>query len=89
MYAVLVGMADGDDAWRGVVMIVESIGPRPYDFQPPVYGSLIYTVTYMSDRLRVLTLFYTVIYLSPHPLRHLRVPFSIRDTCTPVRSGAS
>jgi hypothetical protein len=46
-----VGGADGDGAWRGVVMFVEFINPRPYTFQTPAYGSLIYTVIYVSDRL--------------------------------------
>ena len=50
-YAVLVGGANGDGAWRGLVTIVESIDPRPYILQPAVYGRLIYTVIYMSDRL--------------------------------------
>ena len=50
-YAVLVGGADGDGARRGLFTIVELIDPRPYVFQPPVYGRLIYTVMYMSDRL--------------------------------------
>ena len=45
------GGANGDGAWRGLVTIVELIDPRPYNFQPPVYGRLIYTVIYMSDRL--------------------------------------
>ena len=50
-YAVLVGGSNGDGAWRGLVSIVESIDPRPYNFQSAVYGRLIYTVIYMSDRL--------------------------------------
>ena len=45
------GGANGDGAWRGVVTIVELIDPRPYIFHNPVYGRLIYTVMYMSDRL--------------------------------------
>jgi len=51
MYAVLVGGSNGDGAWRGMVTIVELIDPRPYIFQSAVYGRLIYTVIYMSDRL--------------------------------------
>ena len=35
----------------GQVTIIELIDPRPYIFQTPVHGSLIYTVIYMSDRL--------------------------------------
>jgi len=50
-YAVLVGGANGDGARRGLVTIVELIDPRPYIFQVTVYGNLIYTVIYMSDRL--------------------------------------
>jgi hypothetical protein len=50
-YAVLVGWANGDGAWRGLVAIVELIDPRAYMFQSAVYGRLIYTVTYMRDRL--------------------------------------
>ena len=51
LYAVLVGGSNGDGAWRGQVTIVELIDPRPYIFQTPVHGSLIYTVIYMSDGL--------------------------------------
>jgi len=32
-------------------MIVESIDPRPHMYQNPVYGSLIYIVFDMSERL--------------------------------------
>ena len=49
--AVLWGGGNGDGAWHGLVTIVELIDPRPYNFQPAVYGRLIYTVIYMSDRL--------------------------------------
>jgi hypothetical protein len=45
------GGANGDGVWRGLVTIVELIDLRPYIFQPAVYGRLIYTVMYMSDRL--------------------------------------
>ena len=45
------GGSNGDGAWRGLVTIVELIDPRPYIFQSAVYGRLIYTVIYMSDRL--------------------------------------
>jgi len=45
------GGADGDGAWRGLVMIIELIDPRPYIFQTPVYGSFMYTVKYVSDCL--------------------------------------
>jgi len=38
-------------AWRGLVTLFELIDPRPYKNQPPMYGRLIYTVTYKSDRL--------------------------------------
>jgi len=48
--AVLVGGSNGDGAWHGLVTIAEVIDPRPCIFQPPVYGRLIYSVTYMSDR---------------------------------------
>jgi len=48
---VLVGRSNADGAWRGLVTIVELIDPRPYFFQSTVYGRLIYTVIYMSDRL--------------------------------------
>jgi hypothetical protein len=34
-----------------MVTIVELIDPRPYIFQPAVYGRLIYTVICMSDLL--------------------------------------
>jgi len=51
VYAVLVGGSNGDGAWRGLVTIVEFIDPRPYIFLSAVYGRLIYTVIYMSDRL--------------------------------------
>jgi len=53
VYAVLVGGSNGDGAWRGMVTIFELIDPRPYKNQSSVYGRLrlIYTVTYMSDRL--------------------------------------
>ena len=37
------GGSNGDGAWRGLVMIVELIDPRPYMFQSAVYGRLIYT----------------------------------------------
>ena len=50
-YAVLVGGSNGDGAWRGLVAIVELIDPHPYIFQSAVYGRLIYTVIYVSDRL--------------------------------------
>jgi hypothetical protein len=51
IYAVLVGGANGVGAWRGLVTIIELIDPRSYMFQSAVYGRLIYTVIYMSDRL--------------------------------------
>jgi hypothetical protein len=50
-YAVLTGGSNGDDAWRGLVKNVQLIDPRPYIFQSPVLGRLIYTVIFMSDRL--------------------------------------
>jgi len=50
-YAVMVGGANGDGAWRGLITIVELIDPRPYNFQPAVYGRLIYSVIYVMDRL--------------------------------------
>jgi len=50
-YAVMVGGSNGDGAWRGLVTIVELLHPRPYIFQTPVHGSLIYTVIYVSNRL--------------------------------------
>jgi len=46
-----VGGSNGDGAWRGLVTIVQLDDPRPYIFQSAVYGRLIYTVIYMSDRL--------------------------------------
>jgi len=68
-YAVLVGGSNGDGAWRGLVTIVELIDPRPYIFQTPVYGSLTYTVIYMSDRL-----------LTPaNPNPHLTPPPDLRS----------
>ena len=51
IYAVLGGGSNGDGAWRGLVTIVQLIDPRPYMFQPAMYGRLTYTVIYMSDRL--------------------------------------
>ena len=45
------GGANGDGAKRGLVTIVELTDPRPYMIQSAVYGRLIYTVIYMSDRL--------------------------------------
>jgi hypothetical protein len=51
IYAVLVGGANGDGAWRGLVTVFELIHPRPYTNQSPFYGRLIYTVIYMSDCL--------------------------------------
>ena len=50
-YAILVGGSNWDGAWRGLVTIVQLIGPRPYMFQSAVYVRLIYTVIGMSDRL--------------------------------------
>jgi hypothetical protein len=50
-YAYRVGGSNGDGAWRGLVTIVDLIDPRPYIFQPAVYGRLIYTVIYISHRL--------------------------------------
>ena len=50
-YAVLVGGSNGDGARRGLVTIVKSIDPRPYNFQVTVCNYLIYTVTCMNDRL--------------------------------------
>jgi len=50
-YAILVWGANGNGAWRGLVTIAELIDLRPYIFQPAMYGRLIYTVIYMSDRL--------------------------------------
>jgi len=50
-YAVRVGGANVDGAWRGMGTIIQLIDPRPCIFQPAVYGRLIYTVMYMSDRL--------------------------------------
>ena len=51
LYAVVVGGANGDGAWRGLVTIVELITPRPYIFQPAGSPRLIDTVIFMSDRL--------------------------------------
>ena len=45
------GGSNGDGTWRGLVTIVELLDLRPYNFQVTVYGNLIYTVIYMSDRL--------------------------------------
>ena len=50
-YADRLGGSNGGGAGRGMVTIVELTDPRPYIFQPPVYGRLIYTVIYMSERL--------------------------------------
>jgi len=60
-----VGGANGDGAGRGLVTIVELIDPRPYIFQPAVYGRLIYTAMYMSDRL--LSQAIPSLHLSPPP----------------------
>ena len=43
------GMARGAVCSRS--LLFELLKPRPYNFHPPVYGRLIYTVIYMSDRL--------------------------------------
>jgi hypothetical protein len=51
VYAVLVWGANGDGAERSMVTIVELVNLRPYLFETSVYGSLIYTVIYISDRL--------------------------------------
>jgi hypothetical protein len=54
IYAVMVGGANVDGVWRGLVTIVELIYPRPYIFQPAVqsvYGRLMCSVIYVSDRL--------------------------------------
>ena len=53
-----------------MVAIVELIDPRPYMFQPAVYGRLIYTVIYMSDRL--------LTQANPNP--HLPPPPELRST---------
>ena len=50
-YAVLLRGSNGDGTWRGLVKIFDLIDPRPYNVQPPVYRTLIYTVNYVSDRL--------------------------------------
>jgi len=50
-YAYRVGGSNEDGAWRGLVTIVELIDLRPYILQPAVYGRLICTVIYLSDRL--------------------------------------
>ena len=50
-YTVLVGGSNGDGARRGQVTIIELTDPRPYIFQTPVHGRLIYTVIYVSNRL--------------------------------------
>ena len=50
-YAVLKGVANCDGAWRRLVKIFELGDPRPYNFQPSLYGKLIYTVIYLTDRL--------------------------------------
>jgi hypothetical protein len=63
-----VGVSNGDGAWRGLVTIVESIDPRPYIFQPAVYGRLIYTVFYTSDRLLT----------QENPYPHLNPPPDLR-----------
>ena len=47
----MVGGSNGDGAWRGMVTIFESIDRRPYKNLSPVYRRLIYTVSYVSDRL--------------------------------------
>jgi len=50
-YGVLVRGANRDGSQRGLVTIIHLIDPRPYTFQPAVYGRLIYTVIDMSDHL--------------------------------------
>ena len=50
-YADRLGGSNGDGAWRVLVTIVELIDPRPYIYQVTVYGNLICSVIYMSDRL--------------------------------------
>ena len=49
-----------------MVTNVELTDPRPYIFQSAVYGRLIYTVLYMSDRL--LTQANQIPICSPHPI---------------------
>ena len=67
VYAVPVGGANGDGVWRSLVTIVESIDPRQNIFQPAVYGRLICTVIYMSDRDRLLTKENANPHLTPPP----------------------
>ena len=55
-------------AWRGLVIVLELIGLRPYIYQPPVYERLICTVMYMSDRLLTQT----------NPNSHLPFPPELR-----------
>jgi hypothetical protein len=67
-YAILVGGTNGVGARRGMVAIVELIDHRPYDFQPAVYGRLIYTVMNFSERLLT----------QADPNLHLRPPPELR-----------
>jgi len=50
IYAVL-GGSKRDGARRGLVTIVQLIDPYSCIFQSAVYGRLIYTLIYLSDRL--------------------------------------
>jgi len=79
-YAFLVGGSNGDGAvWSRLLSLID---PRSYSFQSPVYGRLIYTVIYMSDRL--LTQANRSSHLSPQP--DLRSKFTIESarTCEPL-----
>jgi hypothetical protein len=67
---VLVWGGNGNDAWRGLVTVIELIYPRPYIFQPAFNGRLIYTVIHMSARLLT----------QANPELHLRPPHELRRT---------
>jgi len=43
--------SNGDGAWSCLVMIVELIDPRPYNYQVTLNGHLMYTVIRISGRL--------------------------------------
>ena len=66
---------------RGAVWSRSLRDPRPYIFQPAVYGGLIYTVIYMSDRLRLLT--------QGNPSPRLPPPADLRSSVRRCLAGTS
>ena len=63
-FIILRGSGGGSRREARLGHIVELIDLRPHIFQPPMYGRLIYTVMYMSERL--------LIQANPNP--HLPTP---------------